>query len=38
MKDETGSIAIEKFVGLRAKIYPFLVDNYSENKKIKRCE
>ena len=33
MKDQTGDITIEKFVGLKAKIYRFLVDDYSENKK-----
>ena len=33
MKDQTEDIAIEKFVGLKAKIYRFLVDDYSENTK-----
>ena len=33
MKDETGGIAIEKFVGLKSKMYPFLVDGNSKNKK-----
>ena len=27
MKDETGGIAIEEFVGLKPKLYSFLVDN-----------
>ena len=27
MKDETGSVAIEEFVGLKPKMYSFLVDN-----------
>ena len=34
MKDETGRIAIEEFVGLKPKMYSFLVDN-SEHKKAK---
>ena len=34
MKDETGGVAIEEFVGLKSKIYSFLVDN-SGNKKAK---
>ena len=34
MRDETGSVAIEKFVRLKPKIYSFLVDN-SEHKKAK---
>ena len=34
MKDETGGAAIEKFVGLKPKMYSFLVDN-NENKKAK---
>ena len=33
MKDETGGVAIEEFVGLKPKMYSFLVDN---NKKAKR--
>ena len=33
-KDETGSVAIEEFVGLKAKMYPLLVEN-SEHKKLK---
>ena len=34
MKDETGGVAIEEFVGLKPKMYSFLVDN-SENRKAK---
>ena len=34
MKEETGSVAIEQFVGLKPKMYPFLVDNI-EHKKAK---
>ena len=34
MKDETGGVAIEEFVGLKPKMYSFLVDN-SEHKKAK---
>ena len=34
MKDETEGVAIEEFVGLKPKIYSFLVDN-SEHKKVK---
>ena len=34
MKDETGGVAIEEFVGLKPKLYSFLVDN-NENKKEK---
>ena len=37
MKDETGGVAIEEFVGLKPKIYPYLVDN-SEYKKGKMRE
>ena len=37
MKDETGSIAIGEFVGLKPKIYSFLVDD-NEHKKAKMCE
>ena len=35
MKDETGGFAIEEFVGLKAKIYSFLVDGNCEHKKAK---
>ena len=34
IKDETGGVAIEEFVGLKPKIYSFLVDS-SEYKKTK---
>ena len=34
MKDEIRSVAIEKFVGLKSKMYSFLVDN-SEHEKAK---
>ena len=34
MKDETGGVAIEEFVGLKPKMYSFLVDN-NEHKKQK---
>ena len=34
MKDETGDVAIEEFVGLNPKLHSFLVDN-SEHKKVK---
>ena len=33
MKDETGGIAIKKFVELKLKMYSFLVVNNSEHKK-----
>ena len=35
MKDETGNVAIEEFVGLKPNMYSFLVDNNSEHKKAK---
>ena len=35
MKDETESVAIEEFVGLKAKIYPLLIDNNNERKAVK---
>ena len=35
MKNETRGVAIEEFVGLKAKIYSFLVDDNSEDKKAK---
>ena len=39
MKDETTSDdAIKVFVGLKSKIYPFLIDENSEHKKSKRRE
>ena len=34
MKDETGGVAIEEFVGLKSKMYSFLVKN-SDHKKVK---
>ena len=34
MKDETTGVAIEEFVGLKPKMYSFLLDN-SEHKKTK---
>ena len=33
MKDETSDVAIEQFVGLKAKIYSCFVDVNSEHKK-----
>ena len=35
MKDETGGVAIEEFVGLKPKMYSFLVDDNSEHNKAK---
>ena len=35
MNDETGDVAIEEFVGLKAKMYQFLVGDNSEYKKAK---
>ena len=35
MKDETAGVATEEFVGLKPKIYSFLVDDNSEEKKAK---
>ena len=32
MKDETAGVSIEEFVGLKTKIYLYLVDDNSENK------
>ena len=37
MKDETASVAIEELVGLKPKMYSYLVDDNSEHKKSKRC-
>ena len=34
-KDETGSVAIEEFFGLKPKMYSLLVDDSSEHKKAK---
>ena len=35
MKDKTAGIAIKEFVGLKPKIYSFLIDDNSEHKKAK---
>ena len=35
MKNETRGVAIEEFVGLKAKMYSFLVDDNCEDKKAK---
>ena len=35
MKDETAAVAIEEFVGLKPKMYSYLVDDNSEHKKAK---
>ena len=35
MKDETGGVVIVEFVGLKSKMYQFLVDDNSEDKKAK---
>ena len=35
MKDKTNGVAIKGFLGLKAKIYSFLVDDSSEHKKAK---
>ena len=35
MKDEIGGLTIEEFVGLKPKMYLFLVDDNSEHKKTK---
>ena len=35
MKDETAGVAIEEFVGLKPKLYSYLVNGNSEHKKIK---
>ena len=35
MKDETVGVAIEGFVGLKPKMYSYLVDDKSEHKKAK---
>ena len=35
MKDETDSVVMEEFVGLKPKMYSFLVDDNSEHKKVK---
>ena len=38
MKNETGGIAIEEFVGLKPKIYSFSVGDNNPHKKSKRPE
>ena len=38
MKDVIGAIATEEFVGLKLKMYLFLVSNSSHHKKNKDCE
>ena len=35
IKDETGGVAIKKFIGLKQNMNSFLVDDSSENKKTK---
>ena len=35
MKDETAGVASEEFVGLKPKMYSYLVDDNSEHKKVK---
>ena len=35
MKDKTAGVAIKEFVGLKPKMYSFLVDDNSEHKKAK---
>ena len=35
MKDETAGVAIEELVGLKPKMYLYLVDDNSEHKKVK---
>ena len=35
MKDETAGVAIEEFVGLKPKMYSYLVDDNSKHKKAK---
>ena len=35
MKDETAGVAIKEFVGLKPKIYSYLLDDNSEHKKAK---
>ena len=38
MEEETVCVAIEEFVGLKPKMYSFLVDDNKEHKKSKRCK
>ena len=35
MKDETTGVVIEEFVGLKSKVYSYLVDDNREHKKTK---
>ena len=35
MKDKTSDVAIEEFVGLKPKMYSFLIDDNSEHEKVK---
>ena len=35
MKDETVGIATEEFIGIKSKMYLYLVDDNSEHKKVK---
>ena len=35
MKDETGGVAIEEFIGLKPKMYSFFIDDNSKHKKAK---
>ena len=38
MKDETAGVAIEEFVGLKPKLYSYLVDDNGEHKKEKSLD
>ena len=38
MKNETSGVVIEELVGLKPKMYSFLVYENSEHKKSKKCE
>ena len=38
MKDETVGVAIEVFVGLKPKMYSYLVDDISEHEKVKAAQ
>ena len=35
MKDETGGVTIQEFVGLKSRMHSFLADDNSEHKKVK---